>query len=245
MKKVFNLIKNILIFAFLVLLILFGNIPMHAYAYDLGSLGRPKFWIFLYFIYILGIILIVKKLDKSREKNPGAWFEERNPIDKKWLEKLLIFFLIFIGFNFIQSLIMDYFGLDPALNQEMVENELINFPIRLWLYGHIGLLAPILEELVFRKAFMDLFLTKDNSVNNFWAIFLSGFIFALMHEPKPSIYLVLYAIPGILLGYFYRSTRDLRFPMLIHSANNLISIIALMWLWIRLCAGSFFLNTIF
>lgn len=85
--------------------------------------------------------------------------------------------------------------------------------------------APILEEVFFRGI-----LLKDMSVS--WgprsAIFISSFLFALLH------FNVIQAIPaflmGIVMGYIYmRTRRGLSTVILIHIINNLISTVLLFW----------------
>lgn len=87
------------------------------------------------------------------------------------------------------------------------------------------IVAPILEEIFFRGI-----LLKDMSVS--WgprsAIFISSFLFALLH------FNIIQAIPaflmGIAMGYIYINTRrGLSTVILIHIINNLVSTVLLFW----------------
>ncbi|WP_125702191.1 CPBP family intramembrane glutamic endopeptidase [Lacticaseibacillus daqingensis] len=85
-----------------------------------------------------------------------------------------------------------------------------------------GLLAPVIEETVFRGLFMTLFWTKDTPVN-FWAsVLTSGLCFGLLHEPHLSVYLLTYAGMGFLLAYTYRRQRDLRYSWALHMMINFL-----------------------
>lgn len=226
-KKVLKILKNIIIFALMVSLLLVAGLPMQIYAYDFGFLYENKILILIYILLAFGIFSIVRLIDKKSKKNPGTWHGEKSPINKKWFIILFIYLLVFSLFNIIQGLIMEYFDLGNALNQDIIENELVNFPKKFWLYFHIAFFAPVFEELIFRKVFMDLFFTKDKISHHILAILSSGLIFALMHEASLSLYLLLYTIPGVLLGFFYRSSKDIRLPILVHIANNLFSILSI------------------
>lgn len=224
-KKSLKLIGKILFFLILTGLVLGVNLPMQIYAYDLSDLLRGDIWKVIYILMILLIIFIVRRLDKSRRKFSGAWYEKRKSIDSNWIIKLVVFILIFAISNYIEGYLVERMELGEAFNQEVVEAELNDFPLKSWLYLQIVVIAPVLEELVFRKAFMDLFFTKDKALHNFLAVFISGLFFGLLHEASFSWYLFLYSVSGWLLALFYRTSRDIRFPICVHIANNLLSVV--------------------
>ena len=87
-----------------------------------------------------------------------------------------------------------------------------------WMMGiSVGILAPILEELFFRK-----FLTERLRVfGERTAILLPAFLFALFHQSAEQI---VYAFAvGIILGYCYCRTGNYWLSVLIHAVFNLVS----------------------
>lgn len=227
--KIFNLLKNIVIFILMVSLVLLSGLPMQFYAYDTGFYYASKIWIIIYILLLWFIFVLVSHIDNKRKKFAGNWYEIRKPIDGKWFIRLLIFIFIFGFFNILGEIIQEHLGLGQALNQNIIENQIETFPVKIRLFIHIVIFGPLLEELVFRKVFMDLFFIKDNAYNNFFAVFLSGLIFGLMHENTLSLHLVFYSIPGIILAFIYRYSKDLRYPIVVHILNNLFSILNMIW----------------
>lgn len=83
------------------------------------------------------------------------------------------------------------------------------------------LLAPILEELIFRGIMLDGLLRRTAP----WkAILLSSFLFALVHL-NPWQFISAMVI-GIFAGWVYFRTRNLLYPMLIHITNNALPTIS-------------------
>ena len=81
----------------------------------------------------------------------------------------------------------------------------------------VGILAPILEELFFRK-----FLTERlRMFGETTAILFSAFLFALFHQSAEQI---LYAFAvGTLLGYFYCRSGNYWLTVLLHAIFNIVS----------------------
>ncbi|MDD7305103.1 MAG: type II CAAX endopeptidase family protein [Peptoniphilaceae bacterium] len=222
--KVFLLIKRIVFFIFMVILLLAASFPMQFFSYDLGIFYRSKLWILIYLLLIFLIYKLIDRTDKKRFKDASTWYEKRTRININWVFKLIIFIGIFLLVNGLISFIFEYLNFGVALNQEIVENELRDFPVKWWLYIHIILGGPLLEELVFRKLFMALFFTEDKLRSNILAILVSSLIFGLMHENHLSPFLIFYSLPGLLLALIYRYSKDIRFSILVHIINNLISV---------------------
>jgi membrane protease YdiL (CAAX protease family) len=81
----------------------------------------------------------------------------------------------------------------------------------------VGLIGPIVEELVCRGAVMSLLLPYGEKS----AILFSSLLFGLMHG---NFYQLFYAVGlGLILGYVYARTRRLLYPCLLHVAFNSLS----------------------
>lgn len=225
-KKLSTVFINIIEFAILVALVLATALPMQIYAYELTDVLPKEFWILAYGLMVGGIIFIVRK--KSKNRDPYDFHEVRRPIDSRWMGKLFKYFLIFAVYSYIQGILIEYMDLGNAMNQAIVENEIVDFPVKPWFYLHMVIIAPVLEELVFRKAFMAMFFTRDNKLNSFLSILCSGLIFGLLHEASISWFLLFYSFSGFILAYIYRSNRDIRLAIGVHSLNNLLSLLAVL-----------------
>jgi membrane protease YdiL (CAAX protease family) len=108
------------------------------------------------------------------------------------------------------------------------------------------ILAPLIEEIVFRKAFFDL-LSKKTKMNSITIIVVSGISFAMIHFVmaildillseqglgallSELIYIVPYFISGLVLGYIYeKSERNILVPITIHMLNNILSAILILF----------------
>lgn len=143
------------------------------------------------------------------------------------IEKGIKYWLIGLVAMMISNLIISFIlSGELANNEENVRNLLNTTPIIAFLMT--GILAPITEELVFRKAFLSVF--KDK-----WPfVLISGIIFGSLHVflSLDSIFQLLYLVPycslGIAFSYMYYETKNIMVPIIIHMVHNsLLSIFSI------------------
>lgn len=77
------------------------------------------------------------------------------------------------------------------------------------------ILGPIYEEILFRRFIQRSF---SNILGNTIAIICTSLIFALLHSPKQFLAVF---ITSIVLGFIYAKTRNILYPILLHSICNL------------------------
>jgi membrane protease YdiL (CAAX protease family) len=53
----------------------------------------------------------------------------------------------------------------------------------------------------------------------------SGFVFAYGHDPMFSKFIYLYWVMGMILAWTYVETKDIRYSILTHMLNNILSIL--------------------
>lgn len=83
------------------------------------------------------------------------------------------------------------------------------------------IIAPILEEIVFRKIIFGSFYKH---MNFFFAALLSALIFGFIHgEPQ---HILIYASMGFVFSYVYVKTKRLIAPILVHAGMNSFAVIA-------------------
>ena len=85
--------------------------------------------------------------------------------------------------------------------------------------------GPICEEFIFRALFFNTFFPADNTLNKWVGIVASGFVFAYGHDPMFSKFIYLYWVMGMILAWTYVETKDIRYSILTHMLNNLLSIL--------------------
>lgn len=154
---------------------------------------------------------------------PKAQNKERKKLS---LGEFIIFFFMgqalmsagnIIG-NFINSI---FGGLMGRMPENGIAATIEQTPM--WLiFIFMVILAPIVEELIFRKLLID----RLSVYGDRMAIIFSAAAFGLMHG---NLYQFFYAaLLGALLGYVYTVTRDVRYTILMHMIINLFgSVIAL------------------
>ena len=124
------------------------------------------------------------------------------------------------------------FGVEPEpTNQEPIRQALAASP---WFVGlFVVLIAPMYEELLFRRVLFGRLWAAGKPVLGMW---LSGFAFALMHEPPgmtgnpwPSAMLLwaVYAFMGIAFAWVYRRTGTLWASIAAHALNNALALLVL------------------
>ncbi|AND80258.1 CPBP family intramembrane glutamic endopeptidase [Streptococcus pantholopis] len=111
-------------------------------------------------------------------------------------------------------------GGNSTANQSALE-ELSANP--LLLFTIIVIVAPIVEEIVFRG----LLLNKTFHFS-YVGIIVSSFLFGLLHFPTNFGSWIIYGGMGLVLGLVYKRTGKIEHAFMIHFLNNLIGIIPLL-----------------
>lgn len=133
-----------------------------------------------------------------------------------WLGLLAICFTLMYAGNFIgiivNAIISVFTGKPPV-------NELAELTMNTPLWANLlfcGILAPILEEIFYRKLVID----RLRRYGDLAAILISGILFGLVHGNFNQFFYA--ALIGILFGYIYLRTGKLRYTVALHMAVNLV-----------------------
>lgn len=129
---------------------------------------------------------------------------------------------IFIATNVGMS-VMRMEGVSNTANQVAIENAHMN-PFVLITFTVI--MAPIIEELVFRGILMGRVFTPDSIVG----LVLSSLLFGLAHRPNSIGVWIVYAGMGFVLGTVYRKFQKLEYCIMAHMINNSIAVSAILLL---------------
>ena len=152
----------------------------------------------------------------------GAYKEK----SKLTLKEFIFIFLIGEALMYLGNLIGTFFnGIFGAFSGQMPENsisEIIN-AIPIWLiFILMVIVGPIVEELIFRKLMID----RMCLFGDVMAILFSAISFGLIHA---NLYQFFYAtFLGIVLGYVYTRTRDVRYTIALHMIINFMGSIVVL-----------------
>jgi len=128
--------------------------------------------------------------------------------------------LVLVG-ALISSIILGFISGDgydaTAMNQQLIENLTTSYPLLMFVSAVI--LAPIIEEVIFRLVLMNLFKAPD------WVnILFSSLAFGLMHVLSGDfIFLIAYMMMGIPFGFVYAKTKNLWIVIVMHILQNLFA----------------------
>lgn len=132
----------------------------------------------------------------------------------------LIGFTIMMASNLIINVL---FPEAIAGNENSVQNMIQQTPIIMFFTA--GIIAPIIEELVFRQAFKDIFLSPRAFV------LVSGIVFGLLHvvfsytNGIDFLYVIPYSALGIAFAYTVYKTDNITSSMMMHMLHNSMIIV--------------------
>lgn len=184
------------------------------------------FAIICYFIYLMTVGRpIFKAIWKSRMPPTSSFFKD--------IQIALFYFLCLIPFvsflqNGLQYILTNVFSIDVHLQDavSLIQNYK-NQPIILaFLFIMIVIIAPILEEFIFRGNLQN-FLKKF--MNNKWAVISASLIFAFCHIGTVKgiggqiTTLIPLFIASLYIGFAYERQQSLIAPIKVHCLLNLLS----------------------
>ena len=165
----------------------------------------PIYLIEMPVVYLL-LLTIPKSVPQKKKLHPLMWL----------CFAFLCFFVSdlasFAG-QIAEAWIYNFFGIE--VQNDLAEMSYITpFGVN---FLFIGVLAPIFEELIYRKAIID----RLRRYGDLPAILISGLIFGLIHGNFSQVF---YSTAiGLVLGYVYVRTGNVLYTILLHATFNLVS----------------------
>jgi len=163
-------------------------------------------------LLIILIVIYFKTLKDDFKKIKGNFYKFMETGIKAWL--------IGLGIMMLANVLIGILTPAKSVNEEGVQ-EMIKTSKYLSIIA-IGIIGPIIEELVFRKNFRDLF------KNNFLFILMSGLVFGSLHvilslSSLSDLFLIIpYSSLGIAFAYMYVKTNCIYTSMIMHIFHNTI-----------------------
>lgn len=147
------------------------------------------------------------------------------PITRTYLQSKPWFTLLWVALFAIGAiipleLIYEHLGLEMDDNTSQLFEGLLKEP---WGYVAVGVLAPLVEEMVFRGALLRTLLGMVSKKNHWVAIMVSAFVFGLVHGNMAQF--VNAMIMGLMLGWMYYRTRSIVPGILLHWVNNTLAFV--------------------
>ena len=172
--------------------------------------------IYLFFYQVIMILIISKPFTDKLIDDFDDLLENHKTYFNKYFK---LWFLLLFGVAISNSLI-NLVNPGIAGNQEAINDTLQISPF--YMYFTAILIAPILEELVFRQAVRYIF------PSNILFIVMSGFLFGLLHvignceTILDLLYIIPYGIPGCIFAYILTKTDNIYTTMFMHFTHNSI-----------------------
>lgn len=207
---------------FIVLLyFLFNTILSYLLKYigiDVLSLSRNNLIIFLLSSDLILILILILIYRKDLKENI---IDYKNSFSTYFTEGFK-YWLIGVGIMIISNLIINKYFPGEATNEVIVETTIKSAPMYMFVSSVI--LGPFIEEMIFRKAFKEVF-TSDLIY-----IILSGLFFGFVHtlagnSTAELIYIIPYGAVGAAFAYMFAKTKNIFVPITFHIIHNGILVI--------------------
>lgn len=185
-------------------------------------LSRVYVLIAAFFITYLAIFLIILYLAKGRRKADWDTLGFRPFNFFRGLGSAATLFFAALVVNYIYTLVIIKLGYSPPEDvvrriPQLFGRGTVGFILAVVV---VGLIAPIVEETLFRGFMYPAFRQRVGVVA---AMLITSFLFAIAHGVLLMVLPIM--VLGVALAYLYQTTDSLGPPIMLHSLNNLFSIV--------------------
>ena len=215
MKKDKNKIYGILAFIMFMLVFFFSGVPFKVLKIDINTVPKELLHIYSGLLNVLMIVVVIMFFKDYLLKSLKDFNKNKNIYFKKYFK---YWFLILISNVVFNAIILMISGSSMSGNEEEVRQILTTNPIYMWISA--CLIAPFLEEFIFRLSFKNIF-------NNKWLfILLSGLTFGAFHlignvnTYIDILYIIPYSIPGMIFAYILYDSNNIFNTVFLHMFHN-------------------------
>lgn len=211
-KKIFKTLFVILLFFSSSI---FSFIPVYLFNIDVNNITASENAIITLFndLIIIGILIVFyfKQLKEDFKKTKKNFYEFFETSFKYWFVGLMLMMASNIFINLV-------FPNAVSGNEDAVQELITSQPYLMLITA--GIIGPIIEELVFRTSFRDVF------KNKYLFIITSGLIFGLLHvvfaatSPLDYIYALPYCFLGLSFAYMVDKTDNNLSSIMMHMIHN-------------------------
>ncbi len=194
-----------------------GNAVAPMYMAD-GNIATMSYMLPMYLIGYPIMIALIKRVPVAE----GA-IEKKKMTVGQWIVAFIMSYALVYISNILGSVVTSIIS---VFKQSQVDNVILNVTTQLntlTTFVFMVVLAPIVEEFVFRKLLID----RASKYGEGLAVVLSGVVFGLFHANLNQFAYTF--IMGCFYGFIYARTRNVVHTILLHMLNNFISSIVAMF----------------
>ncbi|GAA0431980.1 CPBP family intramembrane metalloprotease [Lentibacillus halophilus] len=167
--------------------------------------------------FLIGLVVVLWLLRPDMKQNNSS---QAAGVGRIILWSAAGLVMAYISNSMASSIERVLFGVDPtSQNTEMIMDITRSVPV---FAAITTIIAPILEEIVFRKI---IFGELYKRMNFFIAAVLSALIFSVIH--MELAHTLVYASMGFVFAFVYVKTKRIIVPIIVHMAMNSISVLVL------------------
>lgn len=174
-------------------------------------------WIFNFvpmYLFALPIFALIMRTIPTEKPT-----KNKLTVGKLFIYFFISYFIIYVG-NIIGTVLSLLFSGGNAQNP-ISDLALDTNPLKVVV---MVILAPLFEELIFRKLIID----RVAKYGEKTAIILSAFAFGLLHQ---NLFQFFYAFGvGLIFGYIYMRTGKIRYSVILHTVINFMGAVIVPWL---------------
>ena len=223
-KKILPIIKFILLFLGMAS---FSSIPIALFniPFDNFNITMKSIYMLLCDIGFIIIILLIYK-DKI--------FKDFKDYFKKFFtnfEQSFKYYFIGVIIMMMSNIIITFFIQGATAGNEEAVREMID-SVPLYMIFSVSIYAPFVEEIIFRHSIKDCVMAYgNNKITRYLYIFLSGFIFSILHIIGQTssyldyVFLVPYMSLGLAFSSLYSKTDNIFSSISMHCLHNTFTII--------------------
>lgn len=215
-----SLFLTLLIFLLFYYSSLFQLIPIYILDLNINKITNAEKVILSTFSNII-LLIILFLIFKKELINEWKVFNKNR---LKNLDTGLKYWLLGLGIMMISNTIINFIlQLGQAANEQAVQQMISSLP---WLmFINAGFIAPIIEEIIFRKSF------KKAFINNWLYVFTSAIVFGSLHvitimsSPLELLYIIPYGALGAAFAISYVKTKNIYTSIAFHIFHNSLLIL--------------------
>lgn len=170
------------------------------------------------YIILVQLVIIIALINLYKDHILKCFNDFKMNKDKYLKKYLKYWFFILIGTSLLNLIIILLNNGNIAGNEQAIRDTLKVLPIYTWVSA--VLIAPLLEELVFRLSLKSVF------KNKWFFILASGFIFGLFHlvgsvsTMYDLLFILPYSLPGMVFAYLLWDSDNIFVPISMHLLHN-------------------------
>ena len=223
-KKILPIIKFILLFLGMAT---FSSIPIELFNIPYDSFNITMKAIYMLFCD-LGFITIIFLIYKDKIIKDFKEYFKKFFVN---FEESFKYYFIGVIIMMVSNFIIAFFIRGATAGNEEAVRDMIDM-VPLYMAFSVSIYAPFVEEIIFRHSIKDIVMAYGNSkITRYLYIFLSGFIFAILHIVGQAtsyldyVYLIPYMSLGLAFAVLYSKTDNIFSSISMHCLHNTFTIV--------------------